>query len=679
MRAAVISVVVVFVTAFLFAACGGDDLRGNITIVIDPGQPQWRTALEELVTLTPARGLRVADEADDGYRIEVVDVASIPLEGYRLSVDGDRLRVEAHDVLGAQYGVSAALEALGFRFRHPFEAYVPTVPELAPIDDAVQQPAIRVRGFQFHTLHPIEAYFAFWEPSPGSLNDARRIIDWTIKNRGNYVQWVPVDNIMDPAQHEPWKAYTQEVLAYAHARGVRVGLNIQLFGQSNLQQAFDLSDDDTGMVPIADEVAARLPLITTDLPFDVYHLSFGEFFNAEPQRFIDAINEVRNQFRVFAPQAEIHGFVHVGEEQRLDFMGENLIFYFLVKYADASIVPDIHTVMFYNLFETAGGAYQHENFNEHLAYLRERMCAGKPVAYVPETAYWIAFDNSVPQYYPLYVHNRWLDLHEIRKQPGACGTLDQHILFTTGWEWGYWLHDVTALRASYTLPASPAELIAEQYAPDLGPPVAALITRLVNAQREWLHLGHLVAYISARDGVIDLGDSIDIRSQPDRVQFSELRTVEETAAFRADVWTPLSAYARRVTQLRTELEAYTLPESRWARELRDGFHIDEVRARYIVALYAATMAHVEGDAEEAHLQYERAEALFAEAKGVVASRHGDLHDTHGRRLTDRVSTKTTFQYGYLFMADTLCFWERELVQVGNLVGETMLVPQGCFF
>ena len=144
---------------------------------------------------------------------------------------------------------------------------------------------------------------------------------------------------------------------------------------------------------------------------------------------------------------------------------------------------------------------------------------------------------------------------------------------------------MTALRASYELPASPDELIAEQYAPDLGPDVAGLITSLINAQREWLHLGRLVAYISGRDGVIDLGDSINILSQPDRIQFGELVASGDTAAFRADVWRPLAAYASRVEGLRARLEAYTLPDTRWARELRAGLpHRRAARALHPRAL-----------------------------------------------------------------------------------------------
>jgi hypothetical protein len=237
-----------------------------------------------------------------------------------------------------------------------------------------------------------------------------------IKNRGNYLHWVALDDIRDPTRGDPWRVFTRELIDYAHARGVRVGLNIQLFGQSNLQQAYDLVDTDPAIVPVAEQIAVRLPMITKDLPFDVYEVSFGEFFNADPTSFISSLNELKNQLGALAPQAEVRAFIHVGAEQRIQFMGEDLLYYFLVKFADPAIIHDVHTTMFYNLFETTSGAYHHENFHEHRDYLLDQICAGRRPGYVPETAYWIAFDNSVPQFLPLYVHNRWLDLDQIRAQ-----------------------------------------------------------------------------------------------------------------------------------------------------------------------------------------------------------------------------------------------------------------------
>ncbi|NVB83233.1 MAG: hypothetical protein HOV81_32975 [Kofleriaceae bacterium] len=665
------------VLAFLVVAAAagcGDGVRGNISI---QAPDAWTPAMGELVGLTPYSGLSLGDTGD--FKIAVVDDPEIPLEGYRIEAGGaDAWTVHAHDVLGAQYGVAAALENLGFRFRHPFDIYAPKAPTAGTVDDAVHKPDVRVRGFQFHTLHPIETYFAFWEPSAGSTNDAHRIIDWVIKNRGNYIQWVALDNIMDPDEHAAWKPFTQELIDYAHKRGVRVGINIQLFGNSNLQNAFDLYDDEE--IPLADSIAARLPLITADLPFDVYDLSFGEFFNSEPQVFIDSVNEVARQLRIAAPNAEMHAVVHVGATQRVNYMGKDLLYYFLVQYADPTIVPDIHTVMYYNLYDDAGGAYQHDDFSEHRQYLLDRICAGEKAAYQPETSYWVAFDDSVPMFLPLYVYSRWRDLDGIR-QDGCGNALDNHLLFTTGWEWGYWLHDVTALRASYELPAAPLDLIKDAYAPDLGDGASEVVEDLIEEQKRGLMDERLAGYLAGRDLAIDAGRAIDppIISQPDRTTFDRLVANPDVAAFTADVLDPLRAHADRIDEIAKKLDGLDLANSRWSRELADGIALDQLRTRFVIATYESVIAHIGGNAGDATAAYDRAASLMATARTRVASRHRDLHDTHRRRLVDKTTNKTFYQYGYLYMADTLCYWDRELDQVGAILGNTTTAPPGCLF
>ncbi len=684
MRAVLTTLVV-----FFAVGCGrGDDLPGDIRIVTDP---QWESALRELVTLTPYKGLHlVTPDADDergggDYLITVVADDTIPAEGYRLSDTKAAITVYASDVLGAQYGVSASLEALGFRFRHPYDTYVPHTPKMRSVDGAVQSPAIRLRGFQLHTLHPIEAYYAMWEPSPGNLADAKRIIDWTIKNRGNYVQWVGLDDIIfDESRLGPWLEHTKAIHEYGRARGVKFGINLQLFRAANLQQSFDLIGEANAAVkPYADQIAERVPLITTmGVTFDIYHISFGEFFSIDSDQFVATLNEAERQLNLAAPNAEVHGFVHVGnaERQRIDYQGENIIFYFLVKFASATLIPDIHTVMYYDMFEDAGGAYHHDQFDEHLAYLRQRMCAGQKVSYVPETGYWIAFDNSVPQFFPLYVRSRWLDLARIRDMPGPCGTLDQHILFTTGWEWGYWLNDVASLRASYALTETPDQLVHEQYAPDMGYAVSSVVTRMMNAQREALIEKRLAAYIAGRDAIIDgfgAGEG-SIIAAPDRLDPREM-TPDMLDGFEASVMIDLDRYTDRLDVLWKELSAFELPRSRWGRELRDGFASNRLRAHFIQDFYRAGIAAIRGDKATAEKHYADAVRILEEEKVVVADRHADLHDTHQRRLVDAGSNKTTFQYGYLFYADNLCYWRRELVQVRNLIDGTSTPEPSCFF
>ena len=667
MRAVVLAVLAV-------VGCG-DNVRGQITIASDP---RWEPQLAELVKLTPYTGLAMGGDPGDGFQIVVADDSTIPLEGYRIDVTGEVLRVHAHDVLGAQYGVAQALEGLGFRFRHPTDPLVPFGPELAQIDSAVHQPQVRVRGIHLHTLHPIEGYFAFWEPSPGNTSDAHRIIDWVIKNRGNFLQWVALDNINVPAVYAEWQPFTRELIDYAHFRGIRVGIGIQLFGQANLQSAFDLSDDRTGTVPIATEIAARLPIVTQDLPFDSYELSFGEFFNAEPQKFVDAVNEVRKQLRTFAPTAELHAVVHVGAAQRVDYMGENLIYYFLVKFADPTIIPDIHTVMFYNLFEPAGGAYQSENFFEHRDYLRERMCAGQRGSYKPETAYWVAFDDSVPQFFPLYVQSRLKDLAELEKPTGPCGVLDEHLLFSSGWEWGYWLNDVASLRGSYELPSSLLDAFTQELAPDLGTGAAALVERLARSQHDHVMIEQLTGYLVGRDSVIDLGRKANIISQPDRITFDQLTAGQGRAT--VDAMLPvLATYAGELDAMVRDLDALSLPDSRWAAELRAGFKIDQLRARFVEATYQATLAQLDGDTATAKKRYDAAAKLLEQAHTVVDDRHDDLHDAHQRRLVDATGNQTFYQFGYLRFADTLCYWKRELDQVNAVLGATSAIPSACFY
>ncbi|MDQ3339441.1 MAG: hypothetical protein M4D80_30110, partial [Myxococcota bacterium] len=296
--------------AFAFlTACAGSP--APVTIVTSPISD---SALREFVSLTPYEGLRVGAPAGDGFTIEVLDDA-VCRECYVIEALGARAwRVRAGDVLGAQYGVAHALENLGFRFRAPDATYVPS--ELAFEGESslgvVHEPAVKgQRGLQLHTLHPIEAHFALWQP--GDEAAARRIFDWIVKNRGNHVQWPALDDIMVPARHAAWKELTQRLLAHAHTRGLTVGLGMQIFGSGNMQQAFDLSDG----ADFEAELAQRLPLVTADLEFDAYVLAFGEFFGEDADRFIAAVNATTAAIHAARPRAAVHASIHVGADQRV--------------------------------------------------------------------------------------------------------------------------------------------------------------------------------------------------------------------------------------------------------------------------------------------------------------------------------------------------------------------------
>lgn len=62
----------------------------------------------------------------------------------------------------------------------------------------------------------------------------------------------------------------------------------------------------------------------------------------------------------------------------------------------------------------------------------------RPTLYHPETAYWVNFDINVPLFLPVYADTRVADANSIRHSP-----VDGQIVFTSGFEWTYYLNDVS--------------------------------------------------------------------------------------------------------------------------------------------------------------------------------------------------------------------------------------------
>lgn len=641
-----------------------------------------RALIEDFVGLLPALPVEVRSSTDPAGELGSTDGAlqaaliteklgAEPCAGcYRVDRTESGFMVRGSDALGLQYGLAQLLEAAGVRFFHPFRTYAPEGLLEREMDDSgfgrLMKPDKSLRGLHLHTLHPIEAYYALWEPGEENLKRARMLIDWIVKNRGNYIQWVALDDILEPgADIAAWRAHTSAILQYARRRGLKTGIGIQLFGFSSLQHGYDLIDDK--VAPADGQIRTRLRVLLEGLRFDNISLSFGEFVGTDPKSFIDTVNLSYRILQEVAPGTEMSATVHVGDspKQKVDYMGERIIYYFLVKYADPAIVPWIHTVMYYDLFEDAGGAYHHEDFGAHRELLLSRLREGKRAGYHPETAYWIAFDNSVPTYLPLYIRSRWFDLAEVRRAQPAM-ELPEHVLFSTGWEWGYWQNDYTALRMSYSLPAAWDQLVTEMFAPfgEPGRVVAAQVARLGELQNDALIKKRLAPYLAGRDLYLDAGREIDILSQPDRPPLSEIATADPAgqARFADTVLAPLERFAKELDGVRAELDRLgELPL--FLAEVQDGAAVTALRARFIHAIYRAALESARGGATAPWLQ--TADEALAAARAIVDRRksHLLLDGPAGERLSADDTNATIYQFGYLKQGHILCFWERERIQL----------------
>lgn len=641
---------------------------------------EWQEALGEHLGSTPLAvewAERPRGRAGRRWGVEVRQDLDC-VECYAVEGEGEQLVVHAGDLLGAQYGLSALLEEGGFRFLHPFHTVVPAaLPSLGPLPNEVVHPAIAERGLHLHTLHPIEALEAFW--LPGEENEARavQVLDWVIHNRGNYVQWVALDDIEESSgQAAEWTEHTRRVNEAAHLRGLRTGVGIQLFGSSNLQRAFDLLDDVGSLEENRAAMGPRLALVTGDVGFDHLSLSFGEFSGVDPETFIENVDLAYEVAQELQPGVTMSSTIHVGDDQQVEYKGETMVYYFLAQYADPAIVPWVHSVMYYNLFEDAGGAYHHEEFTEHREFLLERLAAGEPVGYHPESAYWVAFDNPVPTYTPLYIRSRAHDLEQI----AAAGPLPpSHVLFSSGWEWGYWQNDVATLRLCHT-PQDWRGLVEDWYAPwgDDGAKLAAAVEAVADLEHGALIEQRLAGYIAGRDAIMDAGYALGIVSQPERLTFDDVVALDAggRAAFRAGVVEPLAAFADGLEGIEAELAGVAEGSADpWVAEVWDGLQITRMRARYAALLWGAVVDHADG---VARFDGGPAQAVQAEAATVVARRRAAFHDPEGQRwIAPEWDNPTVYDYGYLIRADELCFWERERVQALDATVGTEESAPGC--
>jgi hypothetical protein len=99
----------------------------------------------------------------------------------------------------------------------------------------------------------------------------------------------------------------------------------------------------------------------------------------------------------------------------------------------------------------------------------------------------------------------------------------------------------------------------------------------------------------------------------------------------------------------------------------------------VFATYRAVVDHLAGNDDDGAAQDRRdAQAALDDATAIVHDRDGDLHDPDGASITEGDSgNATVYGYGYLYMADTLCYWQRELDQVDAILTNTDVTPPAC--
>jgi hypothetical protein len=272
----------------------------------------------------------------------------------------------------------------------------------------------------------------------------------------------------------------------------------------------------------------------------------------------------------------------------------------------------------------------------------------------------------------------------------AGGRMDGQVFFSSGWEWGYWLNDVVAARASYNPhleAASSRDSLLAILAPvsralgAAGQDAATWIADVADAEYALLVQGQYgsvtpasvvqvngMAYLEGFDATADLGDlgaSLGIAAapvtQPLRVGLVDLRNplrggpsyAGEIEPLLAAMETTLGPLADRGAALaeRAPAGARALAD-----DLADAARMTALRARQVHGLYDYVGGSGDTTWQRGRLQAAR-DALDT-AAWIVAARE-PRYRVDADRIAGWRNNPTAYGFGYLWFARSLYFWWRD--------------------
>ncbi len=609
---------------------------------------------------------------------------------------------------GLMFGTYAALEKLGLRFWHPLQPYIPkklTVPEPFSQTDS---PDYHARGFAHHTMHPLELAHVLngWGPKgpedsagwEGLLPEWERYLEWLIANRQNKVEWVLLEKApwAEFARSSRRQARLKQMVDLGHDWQMQIGIDApmaleQQNGWRLIPKTGDSQSEEQQLRRNLDWLAA------TGVDFLSTEMGTSEFTHGGASHMLGWLNTATAHL---ADQHKLPFYtkIHISSGQEVkDYRdpetGAPLNVNFLPYYADPRLGIMPHTVQIYAIDDPAP-TYGHQDFSAMHRFMRLNQ-GKRPMLWFPETAYWVNYDIHVPLFLPVYARQR---LHDLRLFQAEDLKIDGQILFSSGWEHGYWLNDLIAARAAWDAgPKTGSDrdalqtMLTEIFAPyaEASKDLVNLILDVMDTQHRLLVLGQHgdnrpqdiqlrsgMAYLAGQDSWSQLGSLIraagikGYQTQPDRISFEELETSPEALEiYTREIAPLLRAMVFDFSQLDARAEALQalVPEALedWYAELAQGLKMNYLRAVEVYALMEASASRQTHQQASYKSRLAQAREAISEAEVVNARQVAGYRANAARIAGQGIPNPTVYTYGYLWPARSLYFWKRDWLQVAT--------------
>jgi hypothetical protein len=657
-------------------------------------------------------------------RQAIPESEQIAAEGYVVRSQGlgkgtliaGRGRARAHQAfgnLGSHHAVYAILESLGFGFLHPLKAIAPAkLASVATTIDVKEAPRWDERMIHLHTMHPLELTDFLQGWGPGGPEDRAgflaqmpewdSFLEWCVANGQNSIEWFIL-------WAQSWEQFADSdermdrlrlLVERAHAFGIAAGVDVPLVLKQ--QHSYRLLRT-TGELP--DELAEIRMRIAhlMQAKFDSIGTETGtsEFTHPPAERMLAWMNELAKEA---ADKYKIPSYIkvhtstgQVAEGYPDPKTGQPINFNFLPHFADPRLGILAHTVQHYGLTDPAP-TYGNETFEGIRDFLHQET-PGRPALFYPETAYWVSFDIDVPLFLPLYAERRTADLRmlaldEDQKRAGSTGKhMGGQVVFSSGWEWGYWLNDVAAARASWN-PHAEAPSDAEAFRAVIKPalrmfgaqaePLEKWILRYVDAEYRYLIQGEVAgkrpAKIEKRNGqaylqgwetwddVSETSANLPVKlppTQPSKLGLVDMRNpLHGGPSYSNEVKPLLSEMETAFGDLLREIEgirgATSGPSKELIDELADAAKMTFLRARQVHGLYDyADDALIPSKRPFRLMRLAEARTALDQAAALVKVRERSYR-VPADRIAGWRNNPTAYSYGYLWSVRSLhYFWRDE--------------------